>query len=188
MSGTDILSRVGVATTWVSSMKGALTAVLAGCLAIGCDDGSAAREKAEQEKAASSRREESRAKQEAEVRLMTNLSAAEAAIGKRLYDWITVKEGLFLLRGHQSTSSRAVTKSREPWFSMPAGTTWFVSCDDSGVRVTLGPWLDVGGSGDNVSADSLFGLEISDARLSEEQCKELVVIVGRRMREITARR
>ena len=168
-------------------MRRAGMSLLVMCLTGGCDDNRKKQETAEQQEAKKRIADQSdrfRAEREAENQLMADLSTATPEIEKRLVDWITVRDGLFLVRGDWS-SSRRPTQGSVPWHSMPLTTPWFVSCGH-GITVTLGPWYDVRGSADDIRAESNFGLQLSNARLNEQQCKELVVVVGRKLRAMSA--
>ena len=171
-------------------MRRAGVVLLMLCLAAGCGEDRKTRTAQQKEQDASQKRtaEESdrvrRADRDVENKLMADPSAASQELEKRLADWITVRDGLFLVRGEWSISRR-LTQGSVPWHSMPLTTPWFVSCG-YGITVTLGPWYDVSGSAQDMRAESNFGLELSNARLNEEQCKELVVVVGRKLRAMSA--
>ena len=108
------------------------------CLTGGCDDNRNKQETTEQQetkKRVADQNDRFRAEREAEKQLMADLSIATPEIEKRLADWITVRDGLFVVRGEQSIS-RGIIQRSVPWHSMPLTTPWFVSCGN-GITVTL---------------------------------------------------
>ena len=141
--------------------------------------------KVEQETRAQERHQELRRQEvEAEVRLLSDASTAPQAIESRLREWITRRGGLLVIRDEWSRAG--VQPKRANWHSMPSGTPWFVGCGLGGISVTLGEWMGISGEqGDSISGGAVFGLRLSRARFSEEQCKELVVLVGQKMLAVT---
>jgi len=154
-----------------------------------CGEGD--RAKAEAEKAKKSQEEAERsarykAEREAESSLFADPTNAEATLNRRIDDWITRQGGLILVRGEWSSSQRPA-RGIAAWNSMPSTMPWFIRCGRGGLSINLGNWRDTGGRPDEeVTTGNVFGLYVTNAPLSDDQCKELVIRAGKKMLAITA--
>ena len=130
----------------------------------------AERARQEQEAAASAKR---KAERDAETALMSDLLTAVPALEQRLREWISVKEGLILVREPDG-------KAHSEWHVMPMGVPWVVTCQGGAVSATLGSWI----SGDRDSVWYTYEKELSFTRLPDDQCKALALKTGERMSAI----
>ena len=162
-------------------MQRTLVVVLSACLIAGCDEGDSKRDAAEKEKASKQSEERSarrRAEREAEEKLMRD--AATNTIDARLNEWISSRDGLFYFRGNWTLRKPSPSQKSSAWHAMPTTTPWYIKCGDGGgLSVTLGPWAENSDREETIEAN--FGVQLTDARLSDEQCRVLVAFVGARM-------
>ena len=161
-------------------MQRAIITVLAACLIAGCDEGDRQRDAADKEKASKQSEERSarrRAEREAEEKLMRD--AAINTIDARLNEWISSRDGLYYFRGNWTLRKPSPSQKSRAWHAMPTTMPWYIKCGDGGgLSVTLGPWTE---SSEREETEDSFGVELTDARLSDEQCRVLVAFVGARM-------
>ena len=147
----------------------------------GCGEGDRAKQKAEQAKKdreTAERTARYQAEREAE-KLVADRIIAEEAFNKRIDEWIIRQGGLLLVKGEWSSSR--LPRPNASWHSMPDTTPWFVSCGRGGATINLGNW-----SGGSEEINTIFGLHVSHAPLSDERCKEMVVKVGQKMLAVTS--
>jgi hypothetical protein len=129
-----------------------------------------------------------KAVREAEAKLMSDPTAAVAALEQRVAEWFEVRGGLIMLQGGTTTwqAGRKRQSKRVPLYAMPATTPWYVKCDAHGLEVTLGPWpTGRVNSGEDEERDAAFSAELTYARLNSEQCKAMVPVVGRKLLVMT---
>lgn len=116
-------------------------------------------------------------KNQAEQRLMSDLSSARPELERRIAEWVSVQNGLIILtenQGKRDFSMRAI----------PASTPWTVSCTDYGIELGFGFWLVEGES--SIASESKKYL--TTAHLSEQQCKALVPVIGQELLALTSAR
>jgi hypothetical protein len=131
-------------------------------------------QRAEAEAAARQRRAEAQA---AEARLMADFRTAGPELQRRLAEQVR-RSGRLLIVGPQPGASEfSIT-------AMPLSTPWAVGCSSSGLTVTFGGWSsgEVSEGSGEVSAD--VALSLTQTRLSEERCAELVSLIGEALAEI----
>src|SRR5262245_36295547 len=104
----------------------------------GCDDAYRKREAARLEKV---KKENARARVERAAEEKLVRAALAETIEKRLSEWLSVRDGLFVL----PAGWKNVTKpDRNPvgLVAMPVTTPWYVRCDRDGVSIVIGPWSE----------------------------------------------
>jgi hypothetical protein len=111
---------------------------------------------------------------QAEQRLMSDVSSAGPVLERRIAEWVSVQNGLIVLTENQGQNDFSI-------WAIPASTPWIVSCTDYGIELGFGFWL--------VESDSSITREpkryLTKARLSEQQCKGLVPVVGQALLALT---
>jgi outer membrane murein-binding lipoprotein Lpp len=163
--------------------------VVAACVALaGCDDG---KRKSDAETATNVRQEnaerskEFAAKREAEERLFR--SSPAATIERRLEEWITARYDLLILPAGLTIATRPDRKT-EGMVAVPASTAWFVSCGRAGLSVSVGPWMESAGRGDDRQLEPMFGLLVTPTRLTDQECQEAIDTAGVWMSQHTRKR
>jgi hypothetical protein len=104
------------------------------------------------------------AKVDAERTIMERIATAGPTIENRLRQWLTTREGLLYLREPPDTF--------EPYglHVLPASTPWRASCGEMGLTVTVGN----------------FRKDMTEIALDERQCDDLLSVLARAMRSLTA--
>jgi hypothetical protein len=104
------------------------------------------------------------AQRDTEQELMRHIATAGPAIERRLHRWLTARDGLLYLR--------EPADAIEPYtlHVLPAVAPWRASCGDLGLTVTVGG----------------FRKDITEIALDDRQCDELLSVLGRAMRSLTA--
>jgi hypothetical protein len=107
---------------------------------------------------------------EAELQLMSDVSSAGPALERRIDDWISKRDGvLFAVERHMAV------------YVMSGKTPWIIECDRSGIRIILGSWV----AQEDGSSYSVIEKSLTKAKLEQEQCLRLGVILGRKLESIT---
>jgi hypothetical protein len=154
---------------------GLVASLLANC----GDDEKRKADREREEKGRAERLAKSKAEREAEAALMADPVAAARELESRISAWLTIQDGLIIVRGNTTTWSwgQPAGKGRWPLQVMPATTPWFVRCDDGVLEVILGGWYEQG--------EPMFNAELTRTKLSDDQCKTLAAVVGRKMLSLT---
>ncbi len=147
--------------------------ICAACFLCGCNDAERAQREQSQREQEAVEREKHMAKRDAEIALLSDLSTAIPALEGRIREWISVKDGLILVREPRGGN-------RSQWHVMPATVPWVVTCQYGAVSVTLGRWVE----GDRENVSNTYERDLSHAPLSDEQCKALTLKTGERLRAI----
>ena len=95
---------------------------------------------------------------------MTRIATAAPEIERRLAQWLSARDGLLFLREPADAS--------EPYtlHVLPAVTPWRASCGEVGLTLTVAG----------------FRKDLTEVALDEHQCDELLSVLGRAMRSLTA--
>jgi hypothetical protein len=95
---------------------------------------------------------------------MRHIATAGPEIERRLGLWLTARDGLLYLR--------EPADAIEPYafHVLPAAAAWRASCGEMGLTMTVGT----------------FRKELTEVALDERQCNELLTVLGRVMRSLTA--
>jgi hypothetical protein len=163
--------------------------VVAACVALtGCDDGdrkcdAETAKKVRQEGA--ERSKEFTAKREAEERLFR--SSPAATIERRLEEWITARYDLLILPAGLTIATTPDRKTGG-MVAVPASTSWFVSCGRTGLSISIGPWMENAGRGDDLQLEPMYGLLVTPARLTDQECQEAIDTAGVWMSQYTRKR
>ena len=88
---------------------------------------------------------------------------------KRIKGWLTVTNGLLVVGEDRGTRTFSL-------YSMPLDTPWRLRCEGGELELTLGPWSD---------GDTMLTKTLMTARLSEDQCRTLVIAAGEKMLALT---
>jgi hypothetical protein len=104
------------------------------------------------------------AKVNVEEELMRHIATAGPEIERRLGQWLIAKDGLLFVREPADTF--------EPYalHILPALAPWRASCGEGGLTVTI----------------AAIRKDITEIALDERQCNELLTVLGRTMRNLTA--
>jgi hypothetical protein len=107
------------------------------------------------------------AQQKAEEALFSDPVKAEAAIEDRLLRFISVHEGMFVVRESRRHNPEVVVG----WHVLPLTTPWRVHCQRGKLEVSIGPQDSEG--------DIIPALRLARVRLEEDQCRRLALAAGR---------
>ena len=161
-----------------------LPIALAACVLTSCgEDEKRTVERVQAEKAAAEQSAARRAMSEAEARQMADPITAAQLLEGRIADWLTIKDGLIIVRGETTpwTSGTRARSHRVPWHTMPTTTPWLVTCDQRGLEITLGGWSMTSEN----ATEPMVSAELTRTKLSDDQCKSMVRIVGEKMLVLT---
>ena len=82
-------------------------------------------------------------------------------LGVRLSNWIAVSDGVALIVGEG-----------DRLHALPARNPWYVTCGSDGIEVTITHWA---------SSDDPIMTHLTRASLTKEECRPLVLAVGKQL-------
>lgn len=149
-------------------------------LPLGCDDrGRAAKEK-KVERESTEREAKRKAVHDAERNVMKTPSLAVPEIERRLSGWLTVDNGVLIVRDANNHQVHA----------LPAASPWLVTCGRLGIEIRLGHWFELEPSryeGAGPITNELVTGQLTTIALTEEECRLLVSAVGQKMLALLGR-
>jgi DNA recombination-dependent growth factor C len=156
-----------------TTMLVATASIISGC------DSPTKEEEAKKLEELKRQRTEREQKDKLEHDVMTNLDTATAEVGKRISNWITnVGDGIIVVDEYGGSPK---TKTQDYLlYTIPASTPWLIACEKGSLEITLGGWVTT----NSKSVESLITKFITDGAKTPTQCKDLSIIVARKMREI----
>lgn len=106
-----------------------------------------------------------------ELAIMSDAASAVPELRRRLAEWLVTRDGtVYLTEGSEKNPQI---------YAMPATTPWLLSCSSSGVKITIGGWIDI----DEGSGGATFERNLTRARLSGDQCKTLLPLLSAAVRK-----